>query len=173
MRIYIKFFQSTRTHCANRMMAQETQRASYVKHAWRRWRSCTTAGGFGASIPQPPTSDSSAQTHLFLYFAAPYFSPYHESEAGITQTAEREINFIAAKGMYVTFQSITDSSHLCSSIRHISYPHKLSHSYGLHFRSLTMCPRSQSPTQRNPSSLPQHRNYPSSSFLACNQGGSS
>ena len=116
--------------------AQETQRASYVKHAWRRWRRSVTTFRCIDSISHPLVIrlPRHIDTHLFLYFAAPYFSPYHESEAGLAQTAEREINSIAAKRMYVTFQSITESSHLCFSMRHISYPHKLSHSYGLHLR---------------------------------------
>jgi len=67
----------------------------------------------------------SVQTPLFLYFVAPS-SLYYVSEASLDQTAGREIIFVAAKRLYVTFQSFSgQSSYLCSSIHDISYSHSL------------------------------------------------
>ena len=67
------------------------------------------------SAQRSATSDSSAQTQLFLYFAAPS-SPYHDSEASLDQTAERGLIFLAAKGLYVTLERC--SRHCCHCSGH-------------------------------------------------------
>ena len=48
------------------------------------------------------------------------FSPYHESEGNLDQTAERGMIFLAAKGLYVTFQSFSEPK-LSSLSQHLRY----------------------------------------------------
>jgi hypothetical protein len=91
-------------------------------------------------------SDSSAQTRLFLYSSVSSFSPNHELEAGLDQTAERGTIFVAARDRTLPFNPSQKAliSVLARAILLISFV-RIPSCAAAH---CALCPRRQSPTPK-------------------------